>query len=115
MMNINEIDSHPKQDKVIVDNQIADGKTFGVIAREDNKKANLMLSNMAYRLWVDICLNKHGYAFALSPIVMCARTGISESSYHRAVKELKSKGYLEQVKGNVYKFHMSLDAENETM
>lgn len=115
MVNINEIGTHINQEKVIVDNQIKDGKTFGVIARDDNQKANLMLSNMAYRLWVEICLNQHGYAFALSPKLISERTGMSESSYHRAVKELKHKGFMERVKGNVYKFHMSLDDENETM
>lgn len=76
-----------------------------------NLKANKMalkeLSANAYKLYMYFALNQDNYTFALSYVHVYSITGMSEKTYHRAVKELIEKGYLvkEKDKKNQYIFY----------
>lgn len=69
------------------------------------------LKGEAFKLWVYIGKNQHGYTFGLSK-VDAINWGIgSKSSYDRAVKELIEKGYLVESSPNHYDFFEIPEAE----
>ena len=98
----------PNQKVITVKQSICD--TEHIYAR-CNLKANKMalkeLSANAYKLYMYFALNQDNYSFALSYVHVYSITGISEKTYHRAVKELIDKGYLvkEEGKKNQYIFY----------
>lgn len=62
------------------------------------------LKGETLKLWLYLGKNQNGYTFGLSK-VDAIRWGIgSKSSYDRAVKELKDKGYLVEKSKNHYDF-----------
>ena len=52
------------------------------------------LKETTFKLYIYLVSNQDGYIGGLSCSDVMAQTGISESSYKRAVKELVDKGYL---------------------
>ena len=65
----------------------------------------LDLKGETFKLWMFIGKNQNGYTFALSK-VEAIKWGVgSKSSYDRAVKELKEKGYLVETSPNHYTFY----------
>lgn len=98
----------PNQKVVTVKQSICDKEH---IYTQCNLKANKMalkeLSANAYKLYMYFALNQNDYTFALSYVHVYSVTGMSEKTYHRAVKELIEKGYLvkEENKKNQYIFY----------
>ena len=76
--------------------------------------AMLDLKGEAFKIWVYIGKNQHGYTFGLSK-VDAINWGIgSKSSYDRAVKELIDKGYLVETSPNHYDFYeLPIDEDEE--
>lgn len=67
--------------------------------------AMIDLKGESFKLWMYIAKNQHNYTFALS-FVDAVKWGVgSKSSYDRAVKELKEKGYLVETSSNHYDFY----------
>lgn len=76
--------------------------------------AMLDLKGETLKLWLFISKNQNNYTFALSK-VEALRWGIgSKSSYDRAIKELKEKGYLVETSSNHYDFY-ELPKEKELL
>ena len=98
----------PNQKVITVNKSICDKEH---IYAQCNLKANKMalkeLSANAYKLYMYFALNQDDYTFALSYVHVYSITGMSEKTYHRAVKELIDKGYLvkEEGKKNQYIFY----------
>lgn len=52
------------------------------------------LKDTTFKVYMYLVSNQDGYVGGLSKVDVLAQTGISESSYKRAIKELEEKGYL---------------------
>lgn len=52
------------------------------------------LKDTTFKVYMYLASNQDGYVGGLSKVDVLAQTGISESSYKRAIKELEEKGYL---------------------
>ena len=75
-----------------------------IISLEALQEASQQLSGESFKMWLYLAKNQHSYVLALSSID-ALNWGIgSKSSYDRAIKELKVKGYL-QKKNNIYIFY----------
>lgn len=80
------------------------------IYSKDNISAVLQamrtLTDRAYKLFMRMNLNKNGFTYPLSPALIKKDTGMSETRYREAVKELIKKGFLKQSdkQKNVYYF-----------
>ena len=73
------------------------------------------LTPAAMKLWLYFMKNQNGYTMALSK-VDAMKWGIgSKSSYDRAVKELKDKGYLIAAEGNYWNFYDIPPEAKQTM
>lgn len=77
---------------------------FLQVGNDEWQRAARELSGSAFKLYLYLCGNKDGYDLALSQKAVEDATGLSKNTYHRAVEELESNGYLSCVKGNVYAF-----------
>lgn len=98
----------PNQKVVTVKQSICDKEH---IYTQCNLKANKMalkeLSPNTYKLYMYFALNQNDFVMALSYVDVYNVTGMSEKTYHKAVKELIDKGYLvkEEDKKNQYIFY----------
>lgn len=64
------------------------------IFREDVLNASKNLKESGFKLYVYLLMNQHDYVGGLSMADVTEKTGLSKSSYDRAVKELIEKSYL---------------------
>ena len=83
--------------------------TYGFLTR---KVADIGINTLkkhptAFLLFTDLCLNKNGYYFALSPTAIKDRLGLSHEQYKRAVRILIECNYLvkDESKKNHYIFY----------
>ena len=98
----------PNQKVITVNKSICDGEhIYATCNLKANKMALKELSPNTYKLYMYFALNQNDYSFALSYVHVYSITGMSEKTYHRAVKELIDKGYLvkEEGKKNQYIFY----------
>ena len=58
-----------------------------------------------FKLWVYFAKNQPNYQFALSSSAVAQAFGMKRTQYDNAIKTLKEKGYLIQIKGDFYEFH----------
>ena len=84
---------------------------FVILDYEITMSAMRDLSPTTFLLW--IYLNANGCEFVLSRKDVINKTGISASSYARAVAELKEKGYLVHIIDNCYDFYAVPAGGNE--
>ena len=75
---------------------------FLQIGIEEWQQASRELSQGAFKIWLYLMSNANGYEFALSSSDVCEKTGISQSTYKRAMPELEEKGYLNFSSGITY-------------
>lgn len=68
------------------------------------QKAMQSLKGEAFKLWMYLAKNKDDYVFSLSNVDALQWGVGSKSSYTRAIKELKEKGYLVLIQKNKYYF-----------
>lgn len=80
---------------------------FLQVGNDEWQRAARDLSGSALKLYLYLAGNKDGYDLALSQKAVENATGLSKNTYHRAVEELETKGYLSCTKGNVYAFSTS--------
>ena len=88
---------------------------FVVFDYETMMKTMRDLTPTAHHLWFYLYAyaNENGCEFALSRKDVIKETGISASSYARAVAELKEKGYLVHTTDNRYDFYATPAGGNE--
>lgn len=81
-------------------------KNFFKIGHEALNKASMDLNGNTFKLYIYLANNSNGYRLELSSKHFIQWSGTSDSTYDRAFKELKEKGYLIQApnKKNVYVF-----------
>lgn len=85
----------PNQKVVKVKHYLCDGThLYAMCNLKSNKKALQELSPNTYKLYMYFSLNQDDYTFALSCQAVCNATGMSDSTYKKAVRELVDKGYL---------------------
>lgn len=102
--------TYPNQRVVTVFKERCD-RDFLQIKNTDWQQAAVNIESYgAFKLYLYLASNKDGYSLALSPVAVEEATGISESTYRRAFKELESLGYLSQAGGskNHYFFNSSI-------
>ena len=69
--------------------------------KEDIFYASRLLSEKGFKLYMYLISNQDNYVGGLSKVDVVAKTGISDSSYNRAVNELIEHGILVYTKTNV--------------
>ena len=79
-----------------------------------NQSLNLAMYNLkpsTFMLWIYFTDNANGYTLDLYPVDFCNKTGLSDSTYRRAFKELVDKGYLleHRTMKNTYMFRQISD------
>ena len=81
-------------------------KDYFKIGHEQLNKASMDLNGNTFKLYIYLANNKDSYRLELSSKDFIQWSGTSDSTYDRAFKELKEKGYLIQVpkKKNFYVF-----------
>lgn len=87
--------SVPNQKKIIIErttDQVR--KNYLKVSNENLKSAMYNLGSSAFLLWIYFMDNSNGYPLDLYPVDFCNITGLSDSTYRRAFKELEDKGYL---------------------
>ena len=80
-------------------------ETFITLNSENTYNAMRDLKSTTFQLWFYLCDNMKGFKLWLSRADVINKTGISASSYARAVAELKEKGYLVYTSSNHYDFY----------
>lgn len=108
--------SVPNQKKIIIERS-SDSvrKDFLKVSNDSLRSAMYNLGSSAFMLWIYFVDNAHGYSLDLYPIDFCTITGLSDSTYRRAFKELEEKGYLisSPKQKNLYLFkEISLEAKS---
>ena len=96
----------PNQKTVIItkDSYKSDFLQIGIAEWQEASK---ILTPAAFKLYLYLASNANGFKLAPSQVAVEIALSISKSSYHRAVKELEEKGYLQLDRGNTYFFQCS--------
>lgn len=75
--------------------------------KNDMLEASRNLKDTTFKLYMYLISNQDSYVGGLSKVDIINKTGISESSYKRAMKELEEKGYL------IYSHLRAIDSQGE--
>lgn len=75
---------------------------------DDFSTASKNLSSSALRVYIFLCAEENLKVIRYSPKILQEELGISESSSHRAFKELVEKGYLSKDCDSFYIFHRAV-------
>ena len=88
--------SNPNQKEIVINKLICDdkGNNYTRFRLDALQKAMKTLTPKAFQLWCYLAKNKDGYTLYLSKVDFLNWSIVSESSYHKAVQELKDKMYL---------------------
>lgn len=109
--------SYANQKNITVHKENCDGnELYTKINLQAMNHAMKDLKANTYKLWCYFAQNQDNYSFWLSPIAVNNSTGISRSSYHRALTELIEKFYIiENSKNkNHYIFYETPQDERKT-
>lgn len=98
--------------KLLTVSKSKEGK-YTIINLEALERASRELQGESFKLWLYLAKNQNGYRFALSMIDALSWGIGSKSSYHRAVKELESKGYIQKLSNEQYIFFDCLKMNRE--
>lgn len=89
--------SVPNQKKIYIERSTEKVKqNYLKVSNDSLKSAMYNLGSSAFMLWIYFTDNSNGYPLDLYPVDFCSITGLSDSTYRRAFKELEEKGYLIQ-------------------
>jgi len=75
-------------------------ENFLQVAIDEWEEAFIKLPRISFGLYLYLCGNQDGFPLALSSADVQKRLNISDSSYRRAVEDLKVSGYLIERNGN---------------
>ena len=94
---------YANQKEVEIDKpNLKDIKVFTYYDREAMAKACKVLNGTEYKLWTYLLAQAPKIKWEISPIAIFNEFGIPEASYHRAIKGLKEKGYLDDEAIHMY-------------
>lgn len=79
-------------------------KNYLQVGNNEWQKAGKILTYAAFKIYLYLAGNKNGFDLALSQKAVEQTLGVSKATYHTAIQELESRGYLSLKKGNVYEF-----------
>ena len=79
-------------------------KNYLQIGNDEWQKAGRILTYAAFKLYLYLAGNKDGFDLALSQKAVEHTIGISKATYHTAIQELESRGYISCKQGNIYEF-----------
>ena len=88
-------------------------KNYLQVGNDEWQKASRILTYAAFKLYLYLADNKDGYDLALSQKAVENAIGISKATYHTAVQELESRGYISCKQGNIYEFTPSTSITEE--
>ena len=109
--------SYANQKNITVHKENCDGnELYTKINLQAMNHAMKELKANTYKLWCYFAQNQDNYSFWLSPIAVNNSTGISRSSYHRALIELIEKFYIieDSKNKNHYIFYETPQDERKT-
>ena len=96
----------PNQKRVSIHKEKCDKQhLYAVINLEALEAAARDLPKNSFKLWVYLAKNNDGFELAMGNKAVFESFGIKKDAYDDAVEDLREKGYLVQVKGNIYEFH----------
>lgn len=101
--------SYPNQNKVRIKKQINGGGSFMQLDIQDFYDAAKVLNYAALRLYVYLAKNKDGYETYLSGADFTKSFDVSDSTYRRALDELKEKGYIKEIGDHYWCFSTKAD------
>ena len=106
--------SVPNQKKIIIERSSDNvRKDFLKVSNENLYLAMYNLKSTTFLLWLYFTDNANGYALDLYPIDFLNKSGLSRSTYDRAMDELEDKGYLIQSKKNEHLYLFKEYSESE--
>ena len=108
--------SVPNQKKIYIERSSDNArKDFLKVSNQSLNEAMYNLKPSTFMLWVYFTDNANGYALDLYPVEFCSKTGLSDSTYRRAFKQLEEKGYIlkHKSKDNIYMFRQISDIANK--
>ena len=91
-----EFKSFPNQQRLKINKPQYKSGAYTVIGIESNTEALRKLSGSAYKVFMYLCSNSDKYEFWLSTALVCEKTGLSQNTCRKAIKELKENGYLQK-------------------
>ena len=104
---------YPNQRVIIIKENATTENNAIILDYETTMKAMRDLKPTTFLVWIYLNANENGCEFALSRVDVMNQTGIGSSSYDRAIKELKEKGYLIHTTDNCYDFYAVPAGGNE--
>lgn len=100
--------SVPNQKRVIIKKAPCDkDNLYSVTNQEVELAAMRDLKDGAFRMWRYFSMNQNNYSFDLSQTAISKVTGVSRSTYYRAIDELMLKGYLIAINKNSNIYHFT--------
>lgn len=110
---------YANQKQITINKMEVPEKDFFIMGTSSLDKAAYTLTGNGFKLYYYLMNNAAGFKLNLSSKDVSSRTGLKESSYYAAVKELTEKGYLVQPDPTVNNWVMNevaeQVAEQETM
>lgn len=79
-------------------------KNYLQVGNNEWQKAGKILTYAAFKIYLYLAGNKNGFDLALSQKAVEQTLGVSKATYHTAIQELESRGYLRLKQGNIYEF-----------
>lgn len=96
--------SYPNQDMITIHKERYT-ENFLQVGKEEWMTAYANLKPGSFGLYLYLCGNMDGYHLALSSAAVQHALGYSDSTYRRAKKELKEKGYLVAAESSNHALH----------
>jgi len=114
-----KFDSSPNQEYVVINKEDCDGRLvdnyYAAINLRSIKYALRDLTPAQFEVWLYFAKNMEGYEFWVSPVAAYNEFGISVSTFRKAKRVLKERGYLVKNEEGYWDFYeipkMNLEME----
>ena len=107
------MNTNPNQKRIIIDKpELRRLDKFAYYGRDELAQACQLLNGSEFKLWIYFLAQSPKVKWTLSPSAIAKEFGIPEATYHRAIKTLRKKGYLDEKA-----IHMSIkmkESQNDT-
>ena len=107
------METKSNQKRIVIDKpELKQLNKFAYYGREELAKACQLLSGSEFKIWIYLLAQSPKVKWALSPSAIAKEFGIPEPTYHRAIKGLRKKRYLDD-----NAIHMSIEmieSQNDT-
>lgn len=107
------MNTNPNQKRITINKpELRQLDKFAYYGRDELAQACKLLNGSEFKLWIYLLAQSPNVKWTLSPSAIAKEFGIPEPTYHRVIKNLRKKGYLDE-KG----IHMSIkikESQNDT-